>query len=404
MATPVMAGGAALIAQYFQEGWYPSGRKTTADKFVPMGALVKAVLINGAQKLTGYSANKQSSRFPNMDQGHGRMELDQTLNFDDTNPGHGLFVRGDFGNMPSFASSSSPDITYTFVSTGTSCTSDSTKDFRATLVWHDYPYSQTYGRALVNDLDIKVTGNGQTYYPNGKNARDSLNNVEQVIVSKPKSGATYTVTISAFAMHQLPDPPTSGPDNSCEYANDNLCDEPAYCYSGTDLADCGPPTPVSGVVIPALSQPYSLVVSGCFVSPDRDTAPSPTSPAPTPPSPTPPAPTPPAPSDSDPYDGDYDNPDCPDACNEGCDFAGVTSASSCTTKCSMWGFSNANDYIYNGELACKCSGTNDNENWGGGFSCKKDESTTYPIPNPTYVKLTFKFNLYTSGRCYIKKR
>lgn len=48
MATPVVAGSAALVRQYFMGGFYPDGRPSTTNRFTPSGALVKAVLIGGA--------------------------------------------------------------------------------------------------------------------------------------------------------------------------------------------------------------------------------------------------------------------------------------------------------------------------------------------------------------------
>ena len=45
MATPIAAGNAALVQQYFQEGWYPTGVKTPANSMQPSGALMKAVLL-----------------------------------------------------------------------------------------------------------------------------------------------------------------------------------------------------------------------------------------------------------------------------------------------------------------------------------------------------------------------
>lgn len=48
MATPVVAGSAALVRQYFTDGFYPSGRATPADALTPSGALIKAVMIAGA--------------------------------------------------------------------------------------------------------------------------------------------------------------------------------------------------------------------------------------------------------------------------------------------------------------------------------------------------------------------
>ncbi len=44
---------AALIRQYFEEGWYPTGTKIPMDKLEPSSALVKAVLLNGGQFMKG---------------------------------------------------------------------------------------------------------------------------------------------------------------------------------------------------------------------------------------------------------------------------------------------------------------------------------------------------------------
>lgn len=215
-----------MIQQYFKDGFYPKGKKTSGDGFTPMGALIKAVLINSGQKLTGSKANYQGSKYPNMDQGHGIVELDATLDFNDLpedRSGQGLFVRGDFNKMPGFASASDPEVTYEFKSTGSECSGEGepAKQLRATLVWHDYPGTTGTSKSLVNDLDITVVGSDNSvYYPNGGTGRDSVNNAESVIVPTPTSGVTYKVKVKANTISQGP-------------------------------------------------QPYSLVVSGCFKSPDR---------------------------------------------------------------------------------------------------------------------------------------
>lgn len=54
MATPVAAASAALIRQYYMDGFYPSGTKTAADSFRPTGALLKATLINSAVPMRKY--------------------------------------------------------------------------------------------------------------------------------------------------------------------------------------------------------------------------------------------------------------------------------------------------------------------------------------------------------------
>ena len=51
MATPIAAGSAALIQQYFQEGWYPTGAKSLLHQWKPSGALMKAVLLGAASNM-----------------------------------------------------------------------------------------------------------------------------------------------------------------------------------------------------------------------------------------------------------------------------------------------------------------------------------------------------------------
>jgi len=48
MATPIVAGAAAVVRQYFQQGWYPSGAAVTAHGFSPSAPLVKAVMLGAA--------------------------------------------------------------------------------------------------------------------------------------------------------------------------------------------------------------------------------------------------------------------------------------------------------------------------------------------------------------------
>jgi subtilisin family serine protease len=55
MATPVVAGSAALVRQYFTAGFYPSGAKVAANAFTPSGVLLKAVMVGGASDMIGYT-------------------------------------------------------------------------------------------------------------------------------------------------------------------------------------------------------------------------------------------------------------------------------------------------------------------------------------------------------------
>ena len=52
---------AALVRQYFVEGWYPEGRKVAEDALVPSSALLKAMLINSGRdgNVGGYATHKK---------------------------------------------------------------------------------------------------------------------------------------------------------------------------------------------------------------------------------------------------------------------------------------------------------------------------------------------------------
>lgn len=53
MASPVVTGSVALVRQYFEDGFYPSGKKDESKSFSPSAALIKAVIFNGGQDMEG---------------------------------------------------------------------------------------------------------------------------------------------------------------------------------------------------------------------------------------------------------------------------------------------------------------------------------------------------------------
>lgn len=54
MAAPALAGAAAIVRQYFNQGFYPSGKQNDGDIIDnPSSALVKGILMNGAQYVDG---------------------------------------------------------------------------------------------------------------------------------------------------------------------------------------------------------------------------------------------------------------------------------------------------------------------------------------------------------------
>lgn len=207
-ATPAVAGAAALIRQYFIEGWYPNGLKNCGKSFGPSAALVKAVLINGAVEINGDGAygypeyNNVEDFYPNNHQGWGRINLTNSLYFygDDRR----LAV---VDNTDGLATGETKEYSISV--------SDVNEPLEVTIVWTDYPGAESASPAIVNDLDLIVTSpNGDVYKGNvytGKDPGysipntgeyDRLNVEEGVLVLPPNLiTGTYTIKISA---HNVP--------------------------------------------------------------------------------------------------------------------------------------------------------------------------------------------------------
>jgi len=211
MATPVTAGAAALIRQYFTDGYYPTGSKVSGNAISPSRSLVKAVLMNSGRGLTGVSAGSgsQSSRSSELfdnHQGFGRVTLADTLSL--SGSGLSTFV------VNNEALNRNSNVNYEFTISSCSATSD----FSVTLVWTDptgnpnsiltetgqvtidgATYSFPYcANCLVNDMDLKVTKSpGTVYYPNGGSSKDSKNTAERVVIKNVSPGDIFTVNVRA---------------------------------------------------------------------------------------------------------------------------------------------------------------------------------------------------------------
>jgi hypothetical protein len=175
-STPAIAGGAALLRQYFINQGLPP----------PSPAMSKAYLLNATRYLTGVSAN--DTLFSN-NQGMGLINL--AMAFD----GVARFLRDQSSGER-------------FTATGQTrryngVVSDPSKPFRVSLAWTDAP-GATVGNAFNNNLDLIVNVGGNTYRGNvfgGANSTtggtaDPRNNVESVFLPAGVSGP-YTVTVQA---------------------------------------------------------------------------------------------------------------------------------------------------------------------------------------------------------------
>ncbi|SHL20053.1 Por secretion system C-terminal sorting domain-containing protein [Chitinophaga jiangningensis] len=172
-AAATVTGISTLLQDYWKQ-----------QTFTPMpSALLKVILLNSAGRATGTGPNYKS--------GYGSV-----------NALHALQTLKDkhFGNGSTTGNNStSIDLNIP----------DNIQELKVTLYWNDLPASVNATKALVNDLDLRVTGtDGNLYLPwilnpapdslavPAKRGRDTLNNIEQVTITNPAAG-TARIHISA---------------------------------------------------------------------------------------------------------------------------------------------------------------------------------------------------------------
>ncbi len=195
MASPSAAAAAVLARQYFVDGWYPSGAANPSDSLLPSAALLKAVLINSADRgMSGFTV-------PDNNVGWGRIDLDSVLYFaGDTRE---LAV---VDNATGVSTGQYVEYTYNVAS--------SAVPLRATLVWSDYPAAGGAGIKLVNNIDLLVTDPGNNQYKGNVYSAgqstvggnyDTLNVEECVRIDAPQSG-NWTIRISGVNVPYGPQP------------------------------------------------------------------------------------------------------------------------------------------------------------------------------------------------------
>ena len=197
MSTPLVAGTAALVRQYFADGYYPTGAPNPEDGFAPSGPLVKAALLNGAQNMLGLTESRLPlEEVPSFRQGWGRVELASSLRL----PGSGFALQ--VVDQRALRRSGDAHEYCLRVPAGGGAVLE--RPVKATLVWHDAP-GNTYSSqsVLVNDLDLELkVPEGDPAPYRGTAARpDRLNNVEQEAVLAPKAGYAYGLAVAAHKIN-----------------------------------------------------------------------------------------------------------------------------------------------------------------------------------------------------------
>jgi hypothetical protein len=204
-AAPAVAGNAALVRQYFEEGNLPCSW-TNDCNFNPSGSLVKAVLLNSAQNIEAVQVSQSGLDKKTLEtvseydsnQGMGLVQLDRTLPI----PGHNKFSALVRNNKVI----NEGDVHDIFIrATPGKCLNKPYKhDFSATLTWYDPAGASGCTKCLINDLDLIIhwiSANGKVNYesrvfPNGGTEEDDTNNVERVRF-KMTSTRRYRIRIHA---------------------------------------------------------------------------------------------------------------------------------------------------------------------------------------------------------------
>jgi PKD repeat protein len=174
---PAVAGGAALVYQWF----------LNQSLSPPSPAMVKAMLVGGAEYMSGTGAN---DTLPSNSQGTGKMHLPRSV-------GSAARVLDD---QTAVLGASGQTATYN------GNVVDTAQPFRVALVWTDAP-GPTSGAPYVNNLNLSVSVGGSTYLGNVCSGRNSIpggtadirNNTEVVLLPAGTSGA-FTVTVTAAAI------------------------------------------------------------------------------------------------------------------------------------------------------------------------------------------------------------
>lgn len=177
MASPEVAGGAAIIAQRYKDN--NSGIDAKSD-------VLKTVLLNGTTDI-GLPG-------PDFTYGFGFMNVARSIQILDSN----------WYSVDTIKAGGSQNINITVPA--------NTARLKVMLYYHDVASSPSSSKQLVNDLDIEVTDPNNVVHlplvPDPSIATitsiatervDRLNNCEQVTINNPQAGS-YSITVKAFSL------------------------------------------------------------------------------------------------------------------------------------------------------------------------------------------------------------
>jgi serine protease AprX len=189
MSNPLVAGAAAVVRDYYEKG-----KEHSAS-----AALVKATLINSAVDLKDENndgVDDNAFPIPNVHEGWGRVDLASATGK----------VRTYIDQETSLTTNGIAAYSFDITEAGSL--------FKVSLVWSDYPSTESASVNLVNDLDLVITApDGAQYLGNvfsggwshtGGSA-DRRNNVENVYIESAAAGI-WTVQVKGYNVPNGPQP------------------------------------------------------------------------------------------------------------------------------------------------------------------------------------------------------
>jgi serine protease AprX len=181
MATPLVAGTAALVRQYLIER---RGHVQPSSK--PSGALIKAFLVNGAEAMPGQFRG-EIPQGPNPVSGFGRINFKQTISAD--------------GGEPQFDDDPGNSVTSGEIKRFHVNVIKVTLPLKITMAWTDAPSLPGNG-SLENKLYLQVvTPDGAVLGGDVSAFPIATNNVQQVVVAAPTEG-TYEIRVRGIEIRR----------------------------------------------------------------------------------------------------------------------------------------------------------------------------------------------------------
>jgi subtilisin family serine protease len=183
MACPAIMGAAALVREYYMNGYERLGSATRNQRRIPSGALIRATIMNAGVDMTGMAG------YPGPREGWGRLLLENALFF--TGESRRLITL-DIMNGAGLFQGGQEELLFQVTNPA--------EQLKITMSFTDWPAAINASFAPVNNVDLEVISpNGTIYVGNNINTSvglsnagaanpDTINSTEMVILNNPATG------------------------------------------------------------------------------------------------------------------------------------------------------------------------------------------------------------------------